>query len=148
MENEKIMDPSHLDVGVLQLIMQGILPNATIPVLGRLEDLIHDLALDWDAFGIWFDKQIHTKQLSLQEIDLVEMTCQYIADDFIQYMQEQFQETPPHFEIVADDEDTYFTNWTEIINWINDLKEKNPQAWLNGFVQGMLAFDNKPIVLS
>ena len=51
------MSRNGLDKGVLTLIIHGIFPNATIPVLGRLEDIIHDLALDWDDFGTLTKKQ-------------------------------------------------------------------------------------------
>ena len=58
------MKNTQLDAEVLELIIHGIFPNATIPALGRVQDLIHDLALDWDAFGIWLDTQIQEEKLA------------------------------------------------------------------------------------
>ena len=139
------MNRNGLDKGVLQVIIHGILPNATVPALGRLGDIIHDLALDWDAFGKWFDDKIKIKKISLQEVDIVGMTYEFIAYDFSNYMLEQFQLKLPNFKIYYDDEDTYFTNWTEIIHWLSELKEKNPVAWEDSFVQGMYVFDNKRV---
>ena len=139
------MSRNGLDKGVLELIIHGIFPNATIPALGRLGDIIHDLALDWDAFGKWFNDQIRIRKISLQEVDIVGVTFEFIAYDFSTYMLEQFQLKLPGFEIYYDDEDTHFSNWTEIINWLSELKEKNPIAWKDSFVQCMCAFDNKRV---
>ena len=139
------MKNSQLDAEVLELIIHGIFPNATIPALGRVQDLIHDLALDWDAFGIWLDTQIQEEKLSLQKIDFVGKVYQFIAHDFTTYMLEKYSEEVPLLHLSFDDEDSHFTNWTILLNWISDLKERNPQAWKDGIVQAMISFDNQKI---
>ena len=125
---------------MLESLIQGLIPNATLPVLGKIDDVIHDLALDIEAFGKWIDEYIQNVKLSLQEIDLVCMMYQYIAYDLKKYMQEQYQETPPELQVRCDNEDTKFTNSQELIRWIEELEERNPKAWKDGFVQGMYAF--------
>jgi hypothetical protein len=128
---------------VLEMVIQGLIPNAHPQALGKIDDVIHDLALDWEAFGIWFDNQIRKNNLSLQEIDLVGLVYQYIAYDFKRYMHEQYNETSPDLEVLSDEEDTKFTNWQEICRWIEDLETRNPQAAEDGFVKGLYAFPNE-----
>ena len=124
----------------LEALLQGLIPNATPPAVIKIVDLIHDLLPDLDAFGKWFDQQIRTNNLSLQDIDLVCMLYRYIVNDFQTYMQEQCHETPPELQVHCEEEDSKFTNWQEIVQWIEELEERNPKAWEDGFVQGIYAF--------
>jgi len=55
-------------------------------------------------------------------------------------MQETYQENPPDLQVYCDEEDSKFTNWHEVIQWIEELEDRNPKAWEDGFVQGMYAF--------
>ena len=55
-------------------------------------------------------------------------------------MQKQYHETPPELQVHCEEEDSKFTNWQEIIKWIEELEERNPKAWEDGFVQGIYAF--------
>lgn len=124
----------------LEALLQGLIPNATPPAVIRIIDLIHDLLPDIDAFGKWFDRQIRTNNLSLQDIDLVCMLYQFISYDFQTYMQKQYLEISPELMVHCDEEDSRFTNWQELLQWIEELEERNPKAWEDGFVQGMYAF--------
>lgn len=125
---------------MLETLIHGLLPNATPPVIDKIENILIDLELDWYAFGTWFDEYIRNNNISLQEVDLVCMLYQYIAYDFKTYMQEQYQESVPELQVHCDDEDTKFTNWRELIQWVKELKERNLNAWEDGFVQAMSAF--------
>ncbi|MFX0125516.1 MAG: hypothetical protein ACFFAE_17980 [Candidatus Hodarchaeota archaeon] len=55
-------------------------------------------------------------------------------------MQEQYHETPPELQVHCEEEDSKFTNWQELIQWIEELEKRNPKAWEDGFVQGMYVF--------
>lgn len=125
---------------MLESLVQGLIPNATSPVLAKIDDMIHDLALDIEAFGKWFDEYIRKNNLSLQEIDLVCMMYQFIVYDLKVYMQEEYQESIPELQVRCDEEDTKFTNWQGFLKWIEDLEEKNPNAAKDGFIRAMYAF--------
>ncbi len=124
----------------LETLIHGLLPNATPPVLGKIDNVLNDLELDWYAFGKWFDETIRNNSLSLQEIDLVCMLYQFISYDFKTYMQEQYHEAAPELQVHCDDEDTKFTNWQVLTQWIEELEDRNPQAAEDGFVRAMYAF--------
>jgi hypothetical protein len=134
-----------IDAGVLELIIHGIFPNATTPALGRVHDLIHDLAIDWDAFGIWFSSHVQEENLSLQEIDIVGKAYQFIAHDLTIYMKDKYEEEVPLLQISFDAEDSYFTNWHDLLDWISELKHRNFEAWGDGIIQSMISFDNQKI---
>ncbi|MFX0209136.1 MAG: hypothetical protein ACFFDT_24345 [Candidatus Hodarchaeota archaeon] len=68
------------------------------------------------------------------------MLYQYIGYDFQTYMQEQYQESPPELLVQCEEDDSKFTNWQDLIHWIEELEKRNPKAWEDGFVQGMYAF--------
>jgi len=127
---------------VLEYLFQGLIPNATPHALGKIDDVMHDLALDGEAFGKWFDMYIQKNNLSLQEIDLVGLLFQFIAYDLTTYMKEQYQETAPKLQVHCDDEDTKFTNWQELLRWIEELEVRNPHAAEDGFIKGLYAFPN------
>ncbi|MHA2246329.1 MAG: hypothetical protein ACXADY_15300 [Candidatus Hodarchaeales archaeon] len=125
---------------MLETLIHGLLPNATPPVLGKIYNVFNDLKLDCYAFGKWFDEIFRNNSLFLQEIDLVCMLYQYIVYDFKTYMQEQYQESIPELQMHCDYEDTKFTNWQGLTQWIEELEERNPQAAEDGFVGAMYAF--------
>ena len=124
---------------MLEALIQGLIPYATLPVLIKIDDVIQDLALDIDAFGRWFDEYIRSNSISLQEVDLGGMMYKFISHDFKTYMQETYQENPPDLQVYCDEEDSKFTNWQEITKWIEELEDRNPKAWKDGFIQGMYA---------
>lgn len=125
---------------MLEALIQGLIPNMTLPVLNKIDSLIQSLQLDVDAFGMWFDKQLKTNNLSLQNIDFLCMLYQYIAYDIKNYIQEQYQEEIPELHIHCDDEDTNFTNWQELLAWFEHLEKQNPKSSENGFIKGLHAF--------
>jgi hypothetical protein len=125
---------------MLEALIQGLIPNATLPVLTKIANVIQGLQLDVEAFGKWFDAQLRIKNLSLQNIDFVCMLYQYLAYDIKKYIQEQYQEEIPELLIHCDDEDTNFTNWQELLRSFEHLEKQNPQASKDGFIKGLLAF--------
>ena len=102
----------------LEYLIQGLIPNATPHALGKIDDVMHNLALDGETFGKWFDMYIRKNNLSLQEIDLVGLLFQFIAYDLTTYMQAQYQETAAKLHVHCDNEDTKFTTWQELHRWI------------------------------
>ena len=125
---------------MLEALIQGLIPYATIPVLIKIDDVIHDLALDIDAFGKWLDEYIRNKSISLQKVDLAGMLYKFIDYDFKKYMQDTYQESPPDLQVFLDEEDSKFMNWPEMIQWIEELEDRNHKVWEDGFVQGMYNF--------